>query len=91
MHFCIPEILNKSSNNITDKIKATSTGFTLYLKCFLANEYNLICSIPITIYVPELLIRKIHCTRASYIILLLSVKDCINKSNADNIIEKPGY
>ena len=37
MRFCIPDILNKSSNLITDKIQTHSRkGFSVYLKCFLA-------------------------------------------------------
>ena len=47
MRFCIPDILNKSSSIITDKIKTHNRkGFSVYLKCFLVNEYNLICLIP---------------------------------------------
>ena len=38
MRFCIPDILNKSSSLITDKIKTHSRkGFSVYLKCFLVN------------------------------------------------------
>ena len=41
MRFCIPDILNKSSSIITDKIKTHSRkGFLVYLKCFLVNAYN---------------------------------------------------
>ena len=41
MRFCIPDILNKSSSIITDKIKTHSRkGFSVYLKCFLVNAYN---------------------------------------------------
>ena len=41
MRFCIPDILNKSSSIITGKIKTHSRkGFSVYLKCFLVNEYN---------------------------------------------------
>ena len=47
MRFCIPDILNKSSSLITDKIKTHSRkGFSVYLKCFLVNAYNSICLIP---------------------------------------------
>ena len=47
MRFCIPDILNKSSSLITDKIKTHSRkGFLVYLKCFLVNPYNSICLIP---------------------------------------------
>ena len=46
---------------------------------------------PIAIYVQELLIRNIHWARAPYIILLISVKDRINKCNDGDVIEKPGY
>ena len=47
MRFCIPDILNKTSNMITDKIKTHGRkGFTAYIKVFLINEYDLICSTP---------------------------------------------
>ena len=47
MRFCIPDILNNSSSIITDKIKTYSRkGFSVYLKCFLVNEYNSMCLIP---------------------------------------------
>ena len=47
MRFCIPDILNKSSCIITDKTKTHSRkGFSVYLKCFLVNEYNSICLTP---------------------------------------------
>ena len=47
MRFCIPDILNKSSSIITDKIKTHSRkGFSVYLKCCLVNAYNSICLIP---------------------------------------------
>ena len=47
MRFCIPDIFNKSSSLITDKIKTHSRkGFSVYLKCFLVNAYNSICLIP---------------------------------------------
>ena len=47
MRFCIPDILNKSSSLITDKIKNHGRkGFSVYLKCFLVNAYNSICLIP---------------------------------------------
>ena len=47
MRFCIPDILNNSSSIITDKTKTHSRkGFSVYLKCFLVNEYNSMCLIP---------------------------------------------
>ena len=47
MRFCILDILNKSSSIVTDEIKTHSRkGFSVYLKCFLVNEYNSICLIP---------------------------------------------
>ena len=47
MRFCIPDILNKTSNMITDKIKTHSRkGFTAYIKLFLINKYDPICSTP---------------------------------------------
>ena len=47
MRFCIPDILNKSSSIITDKIKTHSRKrFSVYLKCFLVNAYNSLCLIP---------------------------------------------
>ena len=47
MRFCIPDILNKTSNMITDKIKTHSRkGFTVYIKLFLINKYDPICSTP---------------------------------------------
>ena len=47
MRFCIPEILNKTSNMITDKIQTHSRkGFTAYIKLFLINKYDPICSTP---------------------------------------------
>ena len=39
MRFCIPDILNKTSNMITDTIKTQSReGFTAYIKLFLINK-----------------------------------------------------
>ena len=47
MRFCIPDILNKTSSIITDKIKTHSRkGFTAYIKLFLINKYDPICSTP---------------------------------------------
>ena len=47
MRFWIPDILNKTSNIITDKIKTHSRkGFTTYIKLFLINKYDPICSTP---------------------------------------------
>ena len=47
MRFCIPDILNNSSSIIPDKIKTHSRkGLSVYLKCFLVNEYNPMCLIP---------------------------------------------
>ena len=47
MRFCIPDTLNKTSNMITDKIKTHSRkGFTVYIKLFLINKYDPICSTP---------------------------------------------
>ena len=51
MRFCIPDILNKSSSIITDKIKTHSRrGFSLYPKSFLVNEYNSICLIMLCMF-----------------------------------------
>ena len=51
MRFCIPDILNKSSSIITDKIKTHSRkGFSVYLKCFLVNAYNSLCLITKLLY-----------------------------------------
>ena len=45
MRFCIPDILKKTSNMITDKIKTHSRkGLTAYIKLFLINKYDPICS-----------------------------------------------
>ena len=45
MRFCIPDILNKTSNKMTVKIKTHSRkGFTAYIKLFLINKYDPICS-----------------------------------------------
>ena len=45
MRFCIPDILNKTSNMITDKIKTHSRkGHKAYIKFFLINKYDPICS-----------------------------------------------
>ena len=47
MRFCIPDILNKTSNKMTVKIKTHSRkGFTAYIKLFLINKYDPICSTP---------------------------------------------
>ena len=47
MRFCIPNILNKTSNMITDKIKTHSRkGYTAYTKLFFINKYDPICSTP---------------------------------------------
>ena len=47
MRFCIPDILTKTSNMITDKIKTHSRkGSTAYIKLFLINKYDPICSTP---------------------------------------------
>ena len=47
MRFCIPDILNKTSNMITDKIKTHSRKrFTAYIKLFLINKYYPICQAP---------------------------------------------
>ena len=47
MRFCIPDILIKASNMITVKIKTHSRkGFTAYIKLFLMNKYDPICSTP---------------------------------------------
>ena len=56
MRFCIPDILNKPSTIIADKIKTHSQkGFSVYFKCFFVNAYN-------SIYVQKLLFRNTRCT-----------------------------
>ena len=55
MRFWIPDISNKSSSLITDKIKTHSRkGFSVYLKCFLVNAYSSICLIPSCYICPKI-------------------------------------
>ena len=63
MRFCIPDILNKSSSIVTDKIQThRRKGFSVYLKCFLVNAYNSICLIPNCYICSKLLFRNTRCT-----------------------------